>query len=246
MSRFAGTLRDLSERLDLPQPARARVLTEVAGDLEDLYQLYLERGSPEESAEREALGRLDLSDEALRGLARVHGGWFRRLSDSISERAGSRWETGLLGLLVLGTIALSGAILNAVPMSRSAGVWLAPVVGAAVIVIGVGVWKLYTLSLRGDHRPRRLRTGLGAMLGFSVAQFFVAFVGLGSSAIQALRGLGVDPAQAGPLTLQWFQSALALLVMSMSLALVGGLFWFFLLGKVTSIEHDEAAALLAG
>ena len=42
MSRFAASLREISGRLNLPQPARARVLTEIAGDLDDLYQAFLE------------------------------------------------------------------------------------------------------------------------------------------------------------------------------------------------------------
>ena len=48
------------------------------------------------------------------------------------------------------------------------------------------------------------------------------------------------------LTMRWLQGALALLDMSLSLALVGGVLWFFLLGKVASIEHDDAASLLGG
>ena len=197
MSRFAGALRGISERLSLPQPARARVLLEIAGDLEEIYRILLERGVTEEDAAREALDRIDLSDEALRGLARVHGGWFRRLTDSIAERAGSRWNLALLGLLVLGGIALSGTVLQAVPMSRAAGRWLIPVFCAAVATLGIGAWKFYVVSLRGDHRPGHLRRGMGAILGLSVLQMFLAFVGLWVSALGTLRALGTDPADAG-------------------------------------------------
>jgi hypothetical protein len=217
MSRFAASLREISGRLNLPQPARARVLTEIAGDLDDLYQAFLERGASEEDAERQALGRIDLSDDALRGLARVHGSWFRRLSDSIAERAGSRWELALVGLLVLLAVFLSGAVVQAVPISRAAGPWLIPVACAAVATLGIGAWKAHVLWLRGDHRPKGLRTGLGAML---------------------------EPTQAAITTMHWLLGVLALLVMSLSLALVSGLAWFILLGKVASIERADAAALL--
>ena len=170
MSRFAAELRAISERVSLPQPARARILTEMAGDLEDLYQAYLGRGLSEDEAARQALDHLDLSDETMRELARVHGGWFRRLSDSVAERAGTPWEKALLGVLVLGTIGLSGAVVQAVPMSRAAGPWLVPIMCVAFVTLVIGVWKSYVLFLRGDHRPRRLRKGLGPLLGTTLLQ----------------------------------------------------------------------------
>jgi hypothetical protein len=244
MSRFETVLREISERVDLPQPVRARILWEIAGDLDDLYQTFRERGASEEDAERQALARIDLSDQALRDLARVHGSRFRRLSDSIAERAGSRWESALVGLLVFSAVILGGAVVQAVPMSRAAGPWLVPVACAAVATLGIGAWKAQVLWLRGDHRPRGLHAGLSAMLGLSVLQLFLAFVGLWITAWKTLGAIGLEPTQAGIATMRWLLGALALLVMSLSLALVGGLAWFILLGKVASIERAEAAARL--
>ena len=132
MRGFEAALGEISARVDLSQQARARVLTEIAGDLDDLRQAFLERGASEEEAERQALAHIDLSDEALRDLARVHGNWYRRLSDSIAERAGSRWESALVGLLVFSAVILGGAVVQAVPMSRAAGPWLIPVACAAM------------------------------------------------------------------------------------------------------------------
>lgn len=244
MSRFETVLREISGRVDLPQPARARVLTEIAGDLDDLYHAFLQRGASAEDAERQTLGHIDLSDEALRDLARVHGGWYRRLSDSVAARAGSRWELVLVGLLVLLAVFLSGAVLQAAPIAHAAGPWLVPVACVAVATLGIGAWKAHVLWLRGDHRPKRLHTGLAAMLGLSVLQLFLAFVGVGVTAWAALRAVDLDPAEAGITTMHWLLGALALLVMSMSLALVCGLAWFILLGKVAAIERADAAALL--
>ncbi len=115
----------------------------------------------------------------------------------------------------------------------------------AATTLGIGTWKAWVLWLRGDHRPHGLHTGLGTMLGLSVLQLFLAFAGLGATAWGTLRAVRLEPALAGPSTLQWLLSALALLVMGLSLALVGGLVWFFLLGRVVSIERAEAATLLA-
>jgi hypothetical protein len=245
MNRFVHALRQLSERLSLPQPARCRVLLEVSGDLEDVFQSYLEKGLSPEDAEREALRHVDLSDEALAELGRVHGGWFRRFADSLAGRMGPIWERALLVALGLGGVVLGGGLLRGVPMSRAAGLWLVPVAGLALIGLALGVWKAWGLFVRGDHRPARLRVGLDAIVGLSVLQVFVAFGALWVTALGAIRATeGRAPRVVGLMTMHWLRSSLALLVLSLSLAIVVGLAWFFLLMHVVSIERREAVALL--
>lgn len=244
MSPFASALRELSDRLSLPQPARARVLMEVAGDLEALRQALVDRGLSPEEAEDQALERIDLSDDAVRSLVQVHGGWFRRVTDSIGERAGSRWEAVLLTALILVGLLLSGSVLHAIPLAREAGASLAPVALAAAVAFGIGAWKAYVLWIRADHRPRGLHDGLGPLLGAVVLQLFLAFAALGFTALTTVHAIRVAPEAAGPTTFHWLLEALATLTMSLSLALSGGLVWFVLLGKVAAIERSEAETLL--
>jgi len=245
MSRFTTVLRDLSERLNLPQPARSRILLEISGDLDGLYQSFRDRGLSEADAEREALARVDLSGEALEALCRVHGGWFRRSVDTLAHRAGPGWERAVLVLLVLGCVALSGGLLQAVPMSRAAGIWLLPVGCTALCAVVIAVWKAWVLLLVGDHRPKRLRRGLDALLRLSVLQPVLAFGAVWITALGAMRSVGREPVAAGMTTMRWLESSLALLIPSLGMALVTGLLWFLLLRKVVSVEHHEATALLA-
>ena len=111
MSEFGSVLRSLSDRLDLPQPARSRVLIEVAADLADLEAVYAERGSTPEQAREQALERLDLSDEAIRELVRVHGSPLRRGLDRLGERGRRRWERLALAALLLFLLAGTRALL---------------------------------------------------------------------------------------------------------------------------------------
>jgi hypothetical protein len=245
MNRFAPELRRLSGRLSLPQPARCRVLLEISGDLEDLFQSYRDKGLPPEDAEREALNRIDLSDEALAELRRVHGGWLRRFADGLAGRMGPTWERALLAALGLGGVVLGGGILRAVPMSRAAGLGLVPVAGLALAGLAIGAGRVWNLFVRGDHRPARLRAGLDAIARLSVLQLFVAFGALWVTALGAVRATeGRAPRAVGLMTMHWLQGSLALLVLSLSLAIVVGLVWFFLLMHVVSIERREAVALL--
>jgi hypothetical protein len=244
MSRFEGTLRGLSDRLSLPQRVRARVLLEVAGDLEALYEELLGRGLSEAEAARRSMEQVDLSEEALRGLVRVHGGWFRRLTDRVGERAGRRWESAFLGALILFAVGASGAVLRAFPMARAAGLSLIPVALATAVTLGIGVWKAYLVWVRRDHRLRGLHRGLGAMLGAVVLQLFLSFGAVWVTGWRTARAVRLTPDLAGAMTFDWLFSALALLVMALGLTLVSGLLWFLILGRVASIERADAAVLL--
>jgi hypothetical protein len=100
MSRFAKVLNKVSDALDLPQPTRSRIVLEMAGDLEDLYQHHLAQGLDEEQAARRAEEAFAASEEALKHLSRIHesGGG---LADRVVLQAGSWWEKALLLIWLL-------------------------------------------------------------------------------------------------------------------------------------------------
>ena len=50
MSRFADTLRLINQRLSLPEPAKSRVLLEIAADLEGLFEHYSANGRDDQEA----------------------------------------------------------------------------------------------------------------------------------------------------------------------------------------------------
>ena len=72
MKKFTLFLKSINERLSLPQPLKSQILLEVAGDLEDVYEFYKNKGLNEQEAMQKAEEKLDLTDEALSELIRVH------------------------------------------------------------------------------------------------------------------------------------------------------------------------------
>ena len=82
MSRFNTFLHRTEERLALPKATRSLILVEVAADLDDLFQYYLQQGLSEEEAAARAEEKVDMSDEALAELVRIHSdarGWTDRM-----------------------------------------------------------------------------------------------------------------------------------------------------------------------
>ena len=51
MTRFRDILLRTSDRLELPQPVKSRILLEISADLEDIYDECVSRGMSGEEAE---------------------------------------------------------------------------------------------------------------------------------------------------------------------------------------------------
>jgi len=152
VSRFAPVIRRTAERLTLPQPARSRILLEMAADMEDLFQLFRGQGMNEDEAHRRAIESFDLSEESLADLVAVHRNPIRRLLDSLSAEALARWEYALLTILVLLTVLASVHLLGSWHVLRDAGIFTWPVLTAGLAALAVATAKFYQLYLKQDQQ----------------------------------------------------------------------------------------------
>lgn len=59
MNPFNPLLKRINDKLDLSQPAKSRIVLEIAADLEDLYRIYRDRGLSEEEALHKAQEKED-------------------------------------------------------------------------------------------------------------------------------------------------------------------------------------------
>lgn len=83
MNRFGARLREIHERIDLPQPLKSRIILEIASDMNDTYEELRGRGlGEEEAARRAARGR--------RVLLRLRPGRPARASVGDEERHGAQ------------------------------------------------------------------------------------------------------------------------------------------------------------
>ena len=106
MSRFNIFLHRTGQRLALPKATRSLILVEIAADLEDLFNHYVQEGLSEDEAAARAEEKVDMSDEALVELVRIHSdarGW----TDRIVRRAQPFWERIAMATIVLFFIVAS-------------------------------------------------------------------------------------------------------------------------------------------
>jgi hypothetical protein len=242
MSRYADDLQAIAHRLDLPQPARSRVLLELAADMDDLDQHLRRQGLPDHEVRRRVLERFDLSDDALGELALVHRGPARRLLDRLPARSLRLWERVLLVVMALAALRTGGWFTRSSRVMHDAGAQVWAVLAVALVVFLLAAGKAYQLFIRQDHRVRRLRNGLAPVLGLSVGMMALGFV---LPWLQVLLRLG-RPTDQHPVAMMmdWTLSTTAMLQASLGLGLLGALAWFGLAQAVLRIERHESDVLL--
>jgi hypothetical protein len=244
--RFVPALRRISRELDLPEPTRARILLELASDLEGLVNHYRARGLGEEEAAQRAEAMLLIPPDALQQLIRVHTTGYQRW---VSRAAGRlRWGfdlllfvVGVLPMLLMAVIVIVAQLpaMGAVPLF-----W--PLVAGALAVVTVAGVKAYELFVRRERSTRRLHRGLPALVFLGVLGPVLGMIAGLTGLYRLAMALG-SSALAGPALHAVNEQAgrdATLLVLGLLLAFCAGVVWFVLVNRIASIELAESAALL--
>lgn len=242
MTRFADVIRRIDARLELPQPAKSRILLEVAGDMEDVYRTLRGRGFSRDEARREAVARFELSDEALQDLVAVHTSRFRRFLDGLSEQGRGQVERAALGLLVVFLVATTGRQIIGSTLFANASALSWPALILALGGIIVGARKAWTLWLVQSHDIRRLQQGLAPILVLAGLNFLIGFFGFWLEIQIIARRLAAGGASSD--LVGWLVASSATVVIAMTSALVCCLIWYALAQKVARIQQAEVGYLL--
>ena len=244
MKRLGEVLRELEGRLDLPQPARSRVLLEIAGDLEALSRHFESRGLPEEEALARALERCDLSDEAISQLVAVHAGGYRRFLERLSAQAQRRWERVLLAVVVAFVLLGSGKLVLTERIFTQAGLCVWPVLALAAVALFTVLPKVYGAWLRQDHAGRRLRRGLALLPALAGASLLIGVGGVWVELYRGARRASLVEEPSPWFFMHWMLASAALLVVCLFTAILILSAWFLLANKIARIEEAEAELLL--
>jgi hypothetical protein len=240
MSRFNTFLHHTGERLALPKATRSLILVEIASDLEDLFQHYLQQGSSEEEAAALAEEKVDMSDEALAELVRIHSearGW----TDRMSRRPQPFWERFAMAVIVLFFLVTAGMEHGLNPREHLTGfIW--PIGAILLALVVTFVVQLVRMS---DHpNPRRVRDGLAAPLFLGAASVVLGFLGAGINMYRSLVAMVMDPQHAAPVFAKAILDNTTTLSLALLVALIAGVVWFVLAGRATRLEDDAARVYL--
>jgi hypothetical protein len=238
MARFEAALRRAESSLDLPGPLRARILLEMAGDLDALFEAYRARGLSEADAAAKAASALGVSGAAAGELARLHQPPYRRWTARLTERGRTAAERALVTAMFLVLVGIGiGGLANADLLTDATGLsWLLLAMFAAVVSACASLF--FRLFL--DQEPRDTRVQLRIVGWIAAAAPVVALIAV----IRELDGIAAEVVAAGEWT--WrviapgLRRAAQAATLGMTVGLAGFLAWFHLRRRFDALTRAEA------
>jgi hypothetical protein len=244
MSRFASLLQATSDRLELPQPAKSRILLEMSADLEGLYATYREQGLDEAAAEARAREHFEASEDAIADLVQIHRTPFQRWMDTLSLQAQTLWERLTLAAILLFILLFAGREMLSAEFFRNASVFVWPVLGVSLLVLLLSVAQVYKIYIKKDHRIPTLRRGLPSLLLLGCGAFFIGAWGFYIELHIWMSRIAEDGVPIPTSFVNWLTAGSATMVVSLVSVIVTVLIWFLLVSRVRRIEEAELSALL--
>lgn len=246
MNPVRAELRDIADRLDVPQPMRTRIVEELSADLHDMARELVVRGVPAEEAVQHALDRLLPTPDTVDRLSACHRGFYQRLADRFSDPARHRFERILFGLSLLLLAVIGAAVLASADLLRDPAIATLPLLGLGLATLGVVLWKLFELRVRKKHVSSRLQRGLGWLPALAVGAVVGTMLGLASE-LYAVSGRMAElsgAATTGPgdirtILLPWLRRNAAMASIGL---LVGGLSlgsWLWATAGVAQVAQAE-------
>lgn len=256
MKTFTPILKHINEKLDLPQPTKSRIILEISSDLEDLYEVYIQKGLNENEAKLRADEKLNLTDEALIELEKIHQSFFRRFMNKLNEQGQTRWKRIVLAIVLLFLITISTRTVLTTPFILQASIFIFPILGLFLVIIILSLVKFYKFYIKKEHVIKKLRTGLPAILILGGINLFIGIFGYIVELFLSIR----TTLYSGYLTViitvlnnrdGAFFSAVERVLKCSSMAMVctfvtifTALVCYILNNKIIKIEQAEAASLL--
>lgn len=258
MKHFVDVVQIINNKLDLPQPIKSRIILEIFADLEDMYQLYVQKGFNPMEAAKKAKEKIDLSSDALEQLINIHQSYFRKFLFKFSEQAQTLWERIILVVLFLiVTIAIIHAI-STTPFLTNASLFIYPLMTIFICAILIVIYKIYQLFIKKDHEIPKLRIGMQALLSFSGISLFIGIFGYFVELFYAGDyALLLETKMSFLITIfnpnfdtilfqitNWAIRSSEMMMMCFSVTIFSALAWFFLINKIINIEQSEIEYLL--
>jgi hypothetical protein len=224
--------------LQVPYPAKARILEELASDAESLYAHFRRLGHDADSATREVEARLGVAADAAAELAALHRPLYARLI----ERYAAGREVAVEIALLLATVLFSLGI-GALSMSRLNLLGGAPLPWL-VLLAGCGAWvaaaaSAFRILVRGETRLDRMRRGLVAIPALCLVAGTAAALSALSDLYGALPPADAVPGQALALLLPWIRDSADLLSAALATGVGTGIVWFLLQTRIAAAERVE-------
>ena len=249
-------LRDINDRLELPQSAKTRILMEINADIEDMYSHYKQQGIPTDEIEAIIVENFYFSEESLSRLVDIHTPPLRRFLDRVDCFLPGRNVQIFLSLIffILSYAAVHNIFISSYEKYTSLMIY--PILASAIVAVGLAGRKAYQLYFTRYDQKRGLRSGLNGLLlcgGLSLLFAFLGyFIELFRAGMQAILlapvfynlVIAIAARTSLAIIVEWTMRSSLLMLVGLLLTMMIALLWFFLNSKVMSIEMNKIKNLL--
>ena len=239
MNRFASLLQSTSDRLDVPQPQKSRILLEMEGDLDDLFELYKSRGLSDYEAVKKAEEKFGADDETIELLIRMNESYMRKLLRKFSEKAQRRIEFLLWFslMVVLGTYVSLTLFQSASFLRSSYFLWV--ITGITLLLFGVSSATFYRLYIKKDHLLSRLHDRLPLILFLGAQSLLLGITGFFAEMYGGITIMLSQIQNVHSILLTTLQNCFLVTTAGMLVAIGAFIIWFIFTFKTLSIEQRE-------
>jgi len=258
MNRFKHLLTFINQRLKLPQPTKSRILLEIAADLQDLFQFYLQKGYDETTAAKMAEEKINLTDETLNELIQVHQSFFRRLMDRLPAKMLTKWERAVFVIMLLFLAAMSKTIVFSSDFLIQASRLVWPVLILFSITMIYSIPQFYNLFIKRNHVVKKLRKQANIILTLGILNLFFGIMcylteifNAGSRVVLFVHHLMhiiyVTPENSDQTLIEitsWMMKSSSLVMVTLIVTIFTAIIWYTLMNKILKIEQAEALVLL--
>ena len=258
MNRFTPILKQINEKLDLPQPQKSRIILEIAADLEDMYNVYLNTGLDEDKAAQKAIEKFKLDTATLKELAQIHQTALQKMYHNISASVRRWWERAILAIILIVISLLTLRVTMTSQFFAQASWFVCPMLAIFMLISVLFLVKVYKLFIKKEHSIHRVRSGLSFILFLIGVNFIIGILGYivelyaSGSNVYFLTLWGsliteydvVKSATTNVNIMQWHIKYASVALMNITVTVITAVMWFILSSIVHKIEQDEAAYLL--
>ena len=246
MNAFSSILKPLYDKLDLPQPEKSRVIIEVAADMEDTYQSYLEQGFSEEKSIDLTKTHFQFDETSIKELNQIHQTGFQKLLLKLSDQARSWWERAALIFILIFIVQFSGQFIltKSFLLETSRFVW--PILGIGMIMMILALAKFYEVFIKRKSLTIHLRSNLFFILFLGGTGLIVGLYGFLYETFRALNECLYHLDDTFSIMVHWLYQSSAMAITGFWVFIISAILWFILNNRIIRLEIAETNCLLKG
>ncbi|MFC1724432.1 hypothetical protein ACFL4T_02315 [candidate division KSB1 bacterium] len=194
MDRFSSYLEELRNNPDIPENLRGNIINEISGDMNDIFDLFINRGLSEKEAEKKVLEKYSLSDDLINEFVSIYRSPVKKIVRGIADQVKSLWGKLLLFVIISLILFSTGIELLNTEFYLNASIFIWPVLFIACFVFLISGIEFNNIFIKKNPDVERSKARLANIVLLGGLSFLTGIAGFCIELLFASkRGMIFDP-----------------------------------------------------